>query len=222
MSSNTSLGRGKKGSKYWIQTLINLENGKNLTKSIQEIDSDIVSIEWKSPLSNQNYKELKTNDIDDINKHILEFWPGNGPWWDGVGIATTDKEDVIILVEAKAHTKETKSKCSAKSEVSIDKIKKALEYTHSKLASNEYDEKVWLDEYYQLANRLAFLVYLKEQGVNVKLLLLNIVNDKTHISTSKSDWDRHNQNVFKLMIGDVKIPKDVIILNYDIDNLNNR
>lgn len=216
MGSNTSMGRGKKGSKYWIQTLINHNNGIKLTDEIKKLDKDIIDIEWKSPLESENYRETKIYEIEGINKDMINFWPNNGPWWDAIGIAKTNEQDTIILVEAKAHTKETKSRCSATSQESIDKINNALEYTHSKLANNQYDDNVWLKSYYQLANRLAFLVHLKEQGVNVKLLLLNIVEDPTHISTSKEEWDTHYEEVFNSMLGSTNAIQDIIILNYKV------
>jgi hypothetical protein len=39
MSSNTSKGRGRKGSKFWIQTLVNLDYGSTLSKAIKSVDS---------------------------------------------------------------------------------------------------------------------------------------------------------------------------------------
>lgn len=216
MSSNTSIKRGEKGSKFWIQTLINLDNGQALTKQIQLQEKNIQSIQWKSPLRKDNYQELKTDKIRGIQKSQLSFWPDNGPWWDGVGIAKTDKEDIIILVEAKAHINETKSSCTAKDENSLKKIKKALKYTHSKLSSKPYKEEIWLKKYYQMANRLSFLIYLREQGVNVKLLLLNIVDDPTYISTSEEEWIKHYNEVFELMLGSGQLPSDVILLNMQV------
>ena len=220
MSSNTSISRGKKGSKFWIQTLVNLDDGKALTKEIQKIDSTIHSIEWKSPLRcndiNRSYQELKTNGIDGITKEMLEIWPDNGPWWDGVGIAQTENSDTIILVEAKAHINKTKSKCRATSEDSINKIRDVLEYTNSKLSIKPYNKNIWEEHYYQLSNRLVFLLHLKEQGVNVSLLLLNIVDDPTYILTSELEWEKHYEEVFESMLGNRKTPNDVIILNFQV------
>ena len=42
--SNTSKGRGEKGSKFWMQTLVNLHNGIELTKEIQMRDNTIGDI----------------------------------------------------------------------------------------------------------------------------------------------------------------------------------
>lgn len=217
--SNTSKGRGAKGSKFWIQTLVNLDNGEVLTKEINKKDGTIKSIEWLSPIVSNNYEELKTDKIiinghSFINKSQLSFWPNNGPWWDAVGLAKVNNEDTIILVEAKAHTSETKSKCSAKSETSIEKIKISMRDTHSELSKDEYDEDMWVNHYYQLANRLTFLVQLRKRGIKVKLVLLNIVDDPTYIKTSEEEWDKHYEEVFNKMVGKSCDIKDLIILNF--------
>ena len=47
MPSNTSKGRGRKGSKFWMQTLVNLDNGSTLSKAIQSVDNSIAGIKWR-------------------------------------------------------------------------------------------------------------------------------------------------------------------------------
>ncbi len=221
MSSNTSIGRGEKGSKFWIQTLVNLDEGRALTKAIQNQDSEIGDIKWQSPLPKAEhkelkgeYKELKTEDIGIIDKKDIDFWPSNGPWWDGVGMS----KDTIILVEAKAHINETLTKCSATSKESISKIKTSMKEVYNELSNSLglYDENIWFKKYYQIANRLTFLVKLKQKGFKVKLVLLNIVDDPTHIKTSKEDWNKHYKEVFNNMLGSSEIPKDVIMVNFNV------
>jgi hypothetical protein len=171
MSSNTSIGRGEKGSKFWMQTLVNLDEGTALTKAIQNQDNEIGDIKWKSPLS-KDYKELKTEEIEVITKEDLDFWPSNGPYWDGVGI----DGDTIILVEAKAHVNETLTKCRATSKESISKIKTSMEEVYNELSKNldssVYDENIWFEKYYRIANRLTFLVKLKQKGFKVSIIPL--------------------------------------------------
>lgn len=215
MPSNTSKGRGKKGSKFWMQTLANLDNGCALSKAIQTEDNSIGDIKWLSPLKNDNYGELKTKQIPGLEKADFSFWPDNGPWWDGAGI---DDKGCILLVEAKGHVAETKTKCSATSEISREKICKSMQEAHDALTASLhiYDENVWSDKYYQLGNRLTFLVKLREQGYNVKLLLLNIVDDPTHIATSLDAWKRHYDDVFQIMLGRTKCPSNVVMVNFDV------
>ena len=199
MPSNTSKGRGSKGSKFWMQTLINLDNGNALSKAIQADDNSIGDVKWLSPLKYDRYGELKTKQIPGLEKADFSFWPDNGPWWDGIGV---DDKGCILLIEAKGHVAETKTKCKA-SEPSYSKINKSMGEAHSSLTAflHNYEDNTWLEKYYQLGNRLTFLVKLREQGYNVKLVLLNIVDDPTHIATSLDAWKRHYDEVFQLMLG---------------------
>lgn len=214
MPSNTSKGRGSKGSKFWMQTLVNLDNGNALSKAIQTEDNSIGDIRWLSPLKNDSYGELKTKQISGLEKADFSFWPDIGPWWDGVGI---DDKGCILLVEAKGHVAETKTKCAASSETSRTMIKQSMQEAHDSLTnSHNYDEDSWLNKYYQLGNRLTFLVKLREQGYNVKLVLLNIVDDPTHIATSLEAWKRHYDEVFQIMIGRAKCPNNVVMVSLDV------
>jgi hypothetical protein len=223
MSSNTSKGRGRKGSKFWIQTLVNIDYGSTLSKAIQSVDSSIGDIKWLSPLKRDNYKELKSKQISSLTNADFSFWPDNGPWWDSVGV---DDVGSIVLVEAKGHIAETKTKCKASSERSLARINKSMEIAHNILtsspeygimASHSYDKEVWLKKYYQIGNRLSFLVKLRQQGFNVKLILLNLVNDSTHISTSLEEWERHYEKVFQILMGTTKCPSNVVVVNFDVD-----
>lgn len=214
MLSNTSKGRGKKGSKFWMQTLVNLDNGSALSKAIQTEDNCIGDIKWLSPLKIDSYGEFKTKQIPGLEKAKFSFWPDSGPWWDGIGI---DDKGCILLVEAKGHVSETKTKCAASSEVSREKICKSMQEVYdSSTNSNNYDEDAWLNKYYQLGNRLTFLVKLRDQGYNVKLVLLNIVNDPTHIATSLDAWEKHYDEVFQIMLGTKKQPDNLIMVNLDV------
>lgn len=214
MSSNTSKGRGSKGSKFWMQTLLNLDNGAALSKAIQVTDPKIGAIEWLSPLYKDNYQEFRTQQIIGINPSDIDFWPKNGPWWDGVGI---DEHGCILLVEAKAHPKETLTKCSADSVKSKQKIKQTMNSAHdSMVPTHPYNKDVWFKKYYQLGNRLAFLVKLREKGYNVKLVLLNIVEDPTHIMTTEKQWQDHYKDVFSKMLGNSTTPNDVVMVNFRV------
>lgn len=111
LPSNTSKGRGLKGSKFWIQTLVNLDSGNALSKAIQRECHELGDIKWLSPLYENDYQEVKTHQIGRIHPGQVKFWPDAGPWWDGVGI---DQHGCVILVEAKGHPRETLTSCSAK------------------------------------------------------------------------------------------------------------
>lgn len=218
MSSNTTKGRGNKGSKFWMQTLVKINSGNELSAAIRKVDGSVGDTNWLSPLKENDYSELKAKKIKEIETADYSFWPENGPWWDSVGI---DEHGTILLVEAKGHVAETESKCKASSDESRQKIKLALKETHNYLVSSlnvhhEFNEDIWLNKYYQLGNRLAFLVSLRNQGYNIKLILLNIVDDPTHIATSHYEWQQHYNEVFKLMLGTAKQPDNLLIVNYEV------
>lgn len=228
--SNTSKGEGKKGSKYWMQVLVNSYNGKALTKKIQKKDSTIGDITWISPLKEYNYEEYKLNSnspnlsVLKISKKDMDFWPSGQPQWDAIGFVQAEPK-TIILVEAKAHLDEMNSSCTAKSEKSTRLIENTLKETYEKLThdnNKEFKKDIWMKKYYQLGNRLAFLYKLKEKGYKVKLVLLNIVNDPTlgNKKASEKEWIDHYNEVFKKLLGIDSIPGDVIILNiHSIDGI---
>lgn len=64
-----------------------------------------------------------------------------------------------------------------------------------------------------MGNRITFLVGLKEKGFNIKLVLLNIVDDLTYIETSEEQWNKHHQDVFTEMLGCKVTPNDIIMVN---------
>lgn len=220
--SNTSKGRGEKGSKFWMQTLVNLDGGKTLKEAIRKEDTSIGEITWLSPLEIKNYAELKTRRITGLEKADLSFWPDRELSWDGVGI--DEKSKCILLFEAKAHTTETKSHCTAKNPDSILKIKNSMRETYQSLTTgmpnlHDYDEVVWFKKYYQLGNRLTFLAKLREQHFNVKLVLLNIVEDSTHISTQEKEWKDHYKDVFQKMLGLDSASTDVICIYINVGEI---
>ena len=226
MSSNTSIGRGKKGSKFWMQELI---NGRDVTQLNEAILGKGCKIGWISPLASENYAEymLNSESLQEtlkgkgvaFGKGFFSFWPARQPQWDAIGI-TEDK--TLILVEAKAHTSETithkqtdEAKMSDGSKKNLKLITESMRESFESLNSKG-DFDVWLNEYYQLGNRLTFLTKLKEKGIKVKLVLLNIVGDPTHISTTEKEWQNHYAQAFGKMIGRLDAPQDVIIVNFKV------
>jgi hypothetical protein len=214
LPSNTSKGRGQKGSKFWIQTLVNLDNGAALTKAIKRECHEIDDIKWLSPLHEHDYQELKTHQIERIKPEHLKFWPDGGPWWDGVGI---DQHGCVILVEAKGHPRETITSCKADNPVSRELIINSMRSAHQTLAPEcEYQDDIWFKKYYQLGNRLTFLVMLKDMGIDIRLVLLNIVDDPTHIKTTEEQWQKHYQKVFSELLGASKVPEGVVLVNFKV------
>ena len=221
--SNTSKGRGTKGSKFWMQEVVNAELQGELNSFIGE------EVEWLSPMKGENSDyleyELRQDYICNIlgitgeqKKRIFSFWPNRQPQWDGIALSKDRK--TLYLVEAKAHLAELNSKVSAKSEENKKLIKGSMKEVFDKSYLGGTFEK-WIDKYYQLGNRLTFLHKLNEAseeiGVKVKLVLLNFVNDTTYRPTSYDQWKDHYKEVFSAMTGEEETPKDVIVISFPVE-----
>lgn len=141
---------------------------------------------------------MARGDWGEIERKWKEFWPCTNsqqgqPSWDGV--FTCGEE--IVIVEAKAHTEELKSNGTGAGEESKTKIQKALAATQAYFGADT--SKNWAkNEYYQIANRLAFVYFLNEKcGVKARLLNLYFLNgwdtadtetDRQKSVKSKDDW----------------------------------
>lgn len=183
---------GTKGSLKWIQVLIDQFPAILDNEICKQYGLSPNSIEWLSPLKSDEFAEYKDGAFLELlglsayKDDLRNFWPDRGPQWDALG-RFSDKGPYILL-EAKANISEVQSKCSASSEVSKELIKKSLGRTQDFL--NCSSENDWMKDYYQYANRLAHLYFLKEQcGIDARMVFLYFVNDETHIPTSQAKWN---------------------------------
>ena len=117
------------------------------------------------------------------------FWPlrGNSHNWDGI----FKVGNTWYFVEAKAHLDEAFQNCGAKNTDSRKKIINAFEMT----CGNKDLAKKWIESNsYQLANRMAFLHFCKENGIDAKLCYISFLNGykKTPRLNVKnvSDWEK--------------------------------
>lgn len=210
--NNDRFIRRDKGSKLLIQHYVNrkqAELNKQILKSSPSLlaFADLsLTIQWKSPLQKDNYREYRNEFLELVEewkdkKSILEtYWAKQGPHWDGIAVVKGKNENKgLLLVEAKAHLDEMKSKIQAKDPNSISLIKSTLKEVMQSFGSKAPIE-IWLNNYYQLANRLAYLYILNEKlHIPTWLILLNFVNDDTHIRTDLSKWLTHYNGVFNEM-----------------------
>jgi hypothetical protein len=124
-----------------------------------------------------------------IKANWKAYWPQTGtpPNWDAV--LYSKREDEWILVEAKAHLKELESSCGA-SDGSRKIIESAFEATRDRFGI--HTSKSWLEPYYQLANRLAFVHFLLENKIKASLLYIYFLNgwpnDPNMNVTSPKAW----------------------------------
>jgi hypothetical protein len=169
---------GARGSLKWIQRAVN-HHSELLDRSILPRLGGAQRIEWLSPLATDGFAEYRDGAfLDRIGAGVLlselaQFWPQRGPQWDA--LARSDRGD-ILLVEAKAHVREFCTPGTSAGEVSRKRIEAAL--TSASAALNAVERSAWSSTFYQLANRLAHLWFLRERGVAAWLVLVNFVGDE--------------------------------------------
>jgi hypothetical protein len=121
-----------------------------------------------------------------------------GDQWDGVAAVRGPKhEPGVLLVEAKSHPAEVLSTASAKHHESKAMIMRALAETKRYLGVDERQD--WTSPYYQMANRLAFLYFLRErQKIPAWLVFLYFVGDQFWSRnrlivgpTTPDEWEPH-------------------------------
>lgn len=169
---------GERGSLKWMQRLVG---------SHEDVLSDAIiatgvvpsteQLSWKSPLAGDDFAEYRDGEFLDVVGHgelrpkLSEFWPTRGPQWDALAVGSNG---TVVLVEAKAHVNELASSCQA-SERSLKTINQA--FTATKQSLGVAPDSDWLNGYYQYANRLAHLHFLRSHGVPTALVFLYIVDD---------------------------------------------
>jgi hypothetical protein len=150
-------------SEHWLRVAVNEHTAALNAKIIGLFNwHSSERIEWVSPIASDNYAEYFDDEflikLDVRNKKVSlkTFWPAGGPRWDGLAKTLSGK---LILVEAKAHIGEIVSQTRA-SPRSLKKIQAAI--TSTKRAFEAPDEAPWESPFYQYANRLAHLYFLRE------------------------------------------------------------
>jgi hypothetical protein len=107
-------------------------------------------------------------------RDLADFWPARGPVWDG--LATTTRGDALF-VEAKAHIPEAATPRSQATPASMRKIREAVEEARRYLAPRSKAD--WTRDFYQYANRLAHLYFLRRvNGLPAHLVFVYFVNAK--------------------------------------------
>jgi len=199
------LKENPKGSQKWVQEIINLCPSL-LNRLIQQKIASLSGreIHWTSPLEPDKFAEyrdaefLENLDLEEFTEELEKFWPKMGPQWDALG-RTADGE-VFILVEAKANVPELVSFCGAKNKESLKTISASLAETQGWLNCRE-PRVDWKCGFYQYANRLAHLYFLREkaQKEGSYLVFLYFVEDSSHIPTSRDAWNSALKLQKKLM-----------------------
>lgn len=201
-----------KGSKFLIQDYVN--NRPDFLKTtiltsspslLSFIDKEL-SVSWLSPLAEKDNKEYRNEFLELVDewkgkRELLgNYWPRQGPQWDGLAVVQgKNGQKGLLLIEAKAHVNEMTSKIRAVDNKSKALIESTLEEVRRKFGSHASLD-IWLNRYYQLANRLAYLYILNEKlGIPTWLIFCNFVEDDTYKSTDLNTWLKHYQQVWDAM-----------------------
>jgi hypothetical protein len=169
---------GKRGSLKWIQILLD-RNPQLLTDAIRTTGQlpSTWDVRWLSPRKDDEWSEYRDNGfliqlgLSRLIPQLEKFWPRGGPQWDALGKAN---DESVVLVEAKAYPGELASSCGAGAE-SLVLINQSLNAAKTVFGARESSQ--WNQGYYQYANRLAHLDFLRRNGVNARLVFLYFCGD---------------------------------------------
>jgi hypothetical protein len=167
-----------RGSEKWLQRAINDKLDVLDTPLRQALKAH--HIEWLSPRADDEFSEYRDAAFLDrlglgaLTDDLAAFWPQRGPRWDA--LARTDRGQVL-LIEAKAHIAEMLpgKGSAAESPASIVQITAALDATARALGATP--RAPWITTFFQLANRLAHLHFLRDHGIDAWLVLIDFVGD---------------------------------------------
>lgn len=161
-----------KGSRRRIREWVNERSGEledALLRESMKLAAFVAGpFEWLAPLAKYDYREAGDDlwhvaALDGPTPQQSGFWPRRGPVWDAVGaLPGREGHRGIVLVEAKSHELELRSRRTAAGERSLHQINEALDATKTRLGVPASAN--WTGRYYQMANRLAFLNYIYERS----------------------------------------------------------
>lgn len=143
-------------------------------------------------------KLLKVKNYNDVEKAWKSFWPqsGNSQNWDAVFVL----DDIIYLVEAKAHIDEAHQKCQAGTD-----SRKIIKDAFKETCINESLANKWLDSNcYQLANRLAFIKFCETQHIKAEIVYILFYNGyrsnpTKNLNPKDKEWEKAMNEEFKTL-----------------------
>jgi hypothetical protein len=172
---------GTRGSLMWLQACV--ERAPELLAH-----PACGPVRWVSPLRDDGFAEYRDADflgrlgLAHLAPALAQFWPRRGPQWDALGLSPRGP----VLVEAKAHLREFVSPASAAGPASRARIAAAFAAVQHDLGLPPHD---WTGAWYQYANRLAHLWWLRRQGVEAALLFVSFTHDPTlGAPATRADW----------------------------------
>lgn len=190
-----------RGSLKWFRLLVESSSPNVLDEQLREAGALRATdqLSWRSPLRDDDWAEYR--DADFLKKLGLErlalalatFWPTNGPQWDALATVPDGK---VFLFEGKAHLGEMASTCKARDDDARLKITRSIAETKGAFAVA--DSADWLSGFYQYANRLAHLHFLRKHGVQAKLVFVYFMGDQDMHGPSKmAEWETRLKEVHR-------------------------
>jgi len=168
-----------KGSQKWFQKLIN-DNASTINAILKQSLSlpSSEKIDWLSPLKKDDYAEyydeafIEKLELSALIPDLRKFWPKGGPHWDGMGLSSSRK---VFMFEAKSYVSELISSLRAIDPDTKRQIRESLNQTKRELGSKTDND--WSKTYYQYANRLAHVHFLRQNGVDAYFASVYFLND---------------------------------------------
>lgn len=196
----------------------------DMIKKSTKQDEDIVWLDYPVALQRLSmdgefkgiecFAKDKSINFEDLSRKWKEYWPtsGNSQNWDGIFL----QGNTWYFVEAKAHLDEANQYCSAISEESINKIKTAFLRTTN---SEELAEKWLKSNCYQLANRLSFIRFCKDNNIKAKLCYINFINGYRSSNNVKSenDWKLKWEEEYSTLGLTVELKQDIVQVYIDCE-----
>jgi hypothetical protein len=212
---------GRRGSLMWVQRLVHRQPASfEAALRTQGLPRPGETIHWLSPLGHDQHAEYRDEHFlecigcESLTEKLKDFWPSRGPQWDALARTNQDR---ILLVEAKAHGDEMRSSCHAYAERSLGKIGRAIDKTKAQLGVQP--DRDWLNGYYQYANRLAHLTFLRESGVDAWLIFLYFVGDEDMEGPAdEAGWKSYLDEAYAHLGLPSKVP-GVVTMYQSIDEL---
>ena len=150
------------------------------------------ALDWRAPRLAFDFRELSADlwtelELPPPDPATDGFWPSRQPHWDAVAVAEGPHDTRgVVLVEAKSHLNELGSSCAASSSESRDTIWRSLAAAKKYLGTVDHPD--WMSGYYQAANRLAFLYYLRaRRNIPTWLFFVYFVGDEFEVDGVPQD-----------------------------------
>lgn len=189
-----------RGSRKWLQVLVNLRTELLNNAIRQRLPVSAAGIDWRSPLFSDHYAEYRDQSFLDRlaespyyrapskpQHDLSDFWPRFGPQWDALAVTANGQ---VLLVEAKAHIPEmVTAPTQARGESALRQIQQSLGVVKSFVNSRAPAD--WSTSFYQYANRLAHLYWMREvNGHDAYLVNLFFINDREmNGPRSTAEWE---------------------------------